>query len=102
MNMQELIDTARALGRRDAAVTEGMCRDCETVDEGTSLKSAVKSMRERQCATMPVVAGGRIVGLLTLENISEMIMVNAAMEHHGAGRSLTAKPDTDIYERQSV
>ena len=72
-----------------------MCRDCETVDEATPLKSAVESMRERQCATMPVVAGGRIVGLLTLENISEMIMVNAAMDHQGAGQSLTTKPNTN-------
>lgn len=40
----------------------------------------------RQCATMPVVAGGRMVGLLTLENISEMIMVNAAMKNEHAAR----------------
>ena len=48
-------------GRRDTAVTEGMSRDCETVDEATPLKSAVESMRERQCATMPVMAGGPCV-----------------------------------------
>jgi len=76
-------DLVKALseGRRDAVVTEGMCRDCETVDEAASLKDAVESMRARQCATMPVVAGGRMVGLLTLENVTEMIMVNAAMSH---------------------
>ena len=44
---------------------------------------------------MPVVADGRIVGLLTLENISEMIMVNAAMDHQGAGHSMTTKPNTN-------
>ena len=33
---------------------------------------------------MPVVAGGRMVGLLTHENISEMIMVNTAMKKIGA------------------
>jgi predicted transcriptional regulator len=79
-----------------------MSRDCETVDEGASLKGAVESMRKRQCATMPVVGGGRIVGLLTLENISEMIMVHAAMEHQGAGRSLTARIEPNLYERRSV
>lgn len=79
-------DLVKALseGRREAVVTEAMCRDCETVDEAAPLKSTVESMRERQCATMPVVAGGRMVGLLTLENISEMIMVNAAMKTNGA------------------
>jgi Zn-dependent protease len=89
-------DLVKALseGRRDAVVSEGMCRDCETVDEGSSLQSAVESMRARHCATMPVVTGGRTVGLLTLENISEMIMVNAAVDHRGAGHSLPPKLST--------
>jgi len=97
-------DLVKALseGRRDAAVTEGMSHDCETVHEAASLKNAVESMRERQCATVPVVAGGRVVGLLTLENISEMIMVNAAMEHQGAGQPRMTKPNTSIYEGQSL
>jgi len=89
-------DLVKALseGRRDTAVTEGMSRDCETVEEASSLQSAIESMRERQCATMPVVASGRMVGLLTLENISEMIMVNTAMEHQGAAHSLPPKLST--------
>jgi Zn-dependent protease len=44
----------------------------------------------------------RDITLLTLENISEMIMVNAAMEHQRAGRSLRAKPNTSIHEGQSL
>ena len=73
-------DLVKALseGRQDAVVTEGMRRDCETVDETASLQSTVESMQGEQCATMPVLANGRMVGLLTLENVTEMIMVNAA------------------------
>jgi predicted transcriptional regulator len=71
-----------------------MSRDCETVEEASSLQSAVESMRARRCATMPVVAAGRIVGLLTLENISEMIMVNAAMDHQGVAHLLPPKLST--------
>jgi predicted transcriptional regulator len=91
-------DLVKALsdGRRDTQVTEGMSRDCEVVDEASSLKSAVESMRERKCATIPVVAAGRIVGLLTLENISEMIMVNSAMDHQGETPSMKAMPDTNL------
>ncbi|HEX5397447.1 MAG TPA: site-2 protease family protein [Verrucomicrobiae bacterium] len=90
-------DLVKALseGRRDDAVTAGMSRDCETADDTEPLQSAVESMRARQSATMPVMAGGRMVGLLTLENISEMIMVNTAMEHQGAGHSLPAKLNTN-------
>ncbi len=86
-------DLVKALteGRRESPVTEGMSRDCETVDEASSLQSAIESMRARQSATMPVASGGRIVGLLTLENISEMIMVNAAMDRPDAADSLPPK-----------
>lgn len=79
-------DLVKALseGRREAVVTEAMCRDCETVDETAPLKGAVEAMHARQCATMPVVAGGRMVGLLTIENISEMMMVNAAKKKNAA------------------
>jgi Zn-dependent protease/predicted transcriptional regulator len=86
-------DLVKALseGRSNATVTEAMCRDCETVDEATPLEGAVESMRARQCATMPVVTGGYIVGLLTLENIGEMIMINSALERQGAGQSLPSK-----------
>jgi CBS domain containing-hemolysin-like protein len=61
------------------------------VDEATPLEGAIESMRARQCATMPVVAGGYIVGLLTLENVGEMIMINSALERRGAGQSLPSK-----------
>jgi Zn-dependent protease len=97
-------DLVKALseGRSDIGVTEGMFRDCETVEETVSLKSAVESMREHQCATLPVVAGGRIVGLLTLENINEMILVNAAMEHQGAVPVLPPELSTQKHEGQSL
>jgi Zn-dependent protease/predicted transcriptional regulator len=90
-------DLVKALseGRHVALVTNGMCEDCETVDVAASLQSAVESMRARDCATMPVVAGGRIVGLLTLENITEMIMINAAMGHVDAPLSLPTKLSTN-------
>jgi Zn-dependent protease len=90
-------DLVKALseGRQDALVTESMCQDCETVDEADLLQSTVESMRARQCATMPVVAGGCIVGLLTLENIAEMIMVNTALEHEGRARSQPSRLNTN-------
>jgi Zn-dependent protease/CBS domain-containing protein len=74
-------DLVKALseGRGEGPVAEAMCPDCETVEEGAPLKGVVETMHARQCSTMPVVADGRLVGLLTLENISEVIMVNTAL-----------------------
>lgn len=79
-------DLVKALsdGRRDTPVSDVMCRECEKVDEAAPLKGAVEAMHARQCASVPVVAGGRITGLLTLENISEMIMINAALGNEAA------------------
>ncbi|HOY57719.1 MAG TPA: site-2 protease family protein [Verrucomicrobiota bacterium] len=78
-------DLVKALseGRRHAHVTEVMCRQCATVDEAAFLKRAVESMHSLQCATLPVMSDGRIVGLLTLENVSETLMINAALETAG-------------------
>ena len=87
-------DLVKALseGRREDVVTKGMNPNCDTIDETSSLKNAVDVMRDQQCDTMPVTASGHIVGLLTMENISEMIMVNAAMDHRGAAHMILPKP----------
>lgn len=79
-------DLVRALseGRSDAVVTEAMSRDCETADASAPLLGAFESMRGRDCSSMPVATAGRIVGLLTLENISEMIIVKTALDHRVA------------------
>lgn len=74
-------DLVRALaeGRGEASVGDAMCRDCPTVKATDDLAPTIESMRQRQCATAPVMTDGQITGLLTLENISEVLMVNAAL-----------------------
>ncbi|HKX60899.1 MAG TPA: site-2 protease family protein [Verrucomicrobiae bacterium] len=73
-------DLVKALseGRRSAQVGDVMHRQCETVEASAPLTTALETMRERECASMPVVSHGGLVGLLTLENVSELVMVNAA------------------------
>lgn len=89
-------DLVKALseGPDDALVTDSMCRDSETVDQSVSLKSAFDFMSEKQCGTMPVMADGHFVGLLTLENITEMIMVNAAILRNATPRHLQQNLNT--------
>jgi len=75
-------DLVKALSqnRRDASVAEFMCRECESVYESDPLTPIVESMHQKRCGAIPVLQAGRLVGLLTLENVSEMIMINAALE----------------------
>jgi Zn-dependent protease/predicted transcriptional regulator len=75
-----------ATGRREAPVGEVMCRDCPTIKGTEDLVSALETMRAGQCATAPVLADGQLIGLLTLENISEVLMVNAALAQGEGGQ----------------
>lgn len=73
---------AVAENRRDTPVSEVMCRECDVVEHGDSLRRVVEAMHAKQCGTVAVSQAGRIVGLLTLENVSEMIMINTALERN--------------------
>lgn len=72
-------DLADALTRvpRQSQVGDVMWRDFQPVDESDVLTATLEDMGEKQMGTVPVTASGRVVGLLTLENIGEWIMVNA-------------------------
>jgi predicted transcriptional regulator len=39
-------------------------------------------MRERGRSALPVLENGRVVGLVTLENIGDLLVVNAALRKH--------------------
>ena len=75
---------ALAEGRRDARVGHAMSRDCQPVDEMELLAPAVEAMSANQCVTVPVTGGGAVVGLLTLENVGELIMVQSAIRGNPA------------------
>lgn len=80
-------DLVKALSqnRRDAQVSEFMSRDCESVDIGELLTPIVENMHRKGCGSIAVMDSGRVVGLLTLENISEMMMINTALEQNSRG-----------------
>jgi predicted transcriptional regulator len=56
-----------------------MWRECSPVNDTDVLTPTLESMGKNEWTTVPVMGGGRIVGLLTMENIGELIMVNAAL-----------------------
>ncbi len=84
-------DLVKALAdnRRDATVADVMCRECGSVDAWQSLRPVVETMQGQQCSSLPVLRQGEIVGLLTLENISEMIMIRSA-QRTGSTREVHA------------
>lgn len=70
---------ALADGRRGDRVGDVMGRDCQPVDESDLLVPTLEAMGAKQVASVPVLADGKLVGLLNLENIGELIMVNQAL-----------------------
>lgn len=67
-------------GGRETPVGEAMRRDCVIVGEDDDLHAALTRMRSGKCSSVPVVDTGRLVGLLSLENVGELMMVNAALQ----------------------
>jgi predicted transcriptional regulator len=71
-----------------------MRRDFKVADSHDMLEQAVSLLRECACRAIPVEHDGRLVGMLTMDNVGEFIMIQSALRQarrldHPAG-SLTA------------
>ena len=56
--------------------------DVEPIEAAWPLERALQVMRAGRHAAVPVVMRGQLVGLLTLENVSELLMVQEARQRH--------------------
>lgn len=79
-------DLIRALSERgrNSSVGEAMFGGCGTVEAGASLERAFERLQESGCAVAPVLDNGKLVGVLTQENISELVMMRNALEKRSA------------------
>ena len=71
---------AIAEGKHDQPVSEVMRRDFRVVDAAEMLDSTFQRMREGECPTLPVLREGRLVGIVTLENVGEWMMIQSALK----------------------
>lgn len=74
-------DLLSALARRgqDARVGEVMQRDIATADPLEMLEGVLSRLQGRGCHTLPVVRDGQLVGLITTDNLGELLMVEEAL-----------------------
>jgi len=61
-------------------VEEAMQREFPVVDSGELLDAAFQRIQGSQGRTVPVMRGGQLVGLLTMENLGEFLMIQSALE----------------------
>jgi Zn-dependent protease/predicted transcriptional regulator len=63
---------------RSTSVTEIMKVDCPTADASEMLESVLGRLRGQDCHTIPVLERGALVGLVTMDNVGEFLMIQAA------------------------
>ncbi len=88
-------DLLGALARegRAARVGDVMQREFVALDPADMLEGAFQRLQECRCHTAPVLRDGRLVGLVTMDNLGEFLAIQAALEKRGsrepgAGRSV--------------
>ncbi len=80
-----------AAGQTGAVVQTAMRKDFPVVSPDEGLQSAFMRLHETEAAMLPIVEQGRLVGLITRENISEYMMVQTALAEAGkSGRHARA------------
>lgn len=74
-------DLAAGLAQRgpDARVGDVMHRGCATTDPREMLQVAFARLQDQDCHVLPVVQDGRLLGLLTGDNVAEVLMIKEAL-----------------------
>jgi Zn-dependent protease/CBS domain-containing protein len=77
--------TALARRGREGAVRDVMQTDFRAVEASDMLERAFRRMQGCACHTLPVVTDGRLIGLITMENVGEFIAIESALAAAEAG-----------------
>ena len=77
LTRKDLLD---ALGRtgRGAPVGDHMKAGCATADVSEMLETVLARLQGRDCHTVPVTDRGALIGLVTMDNVGEFLMIQAA------------------------
>jgi Zn-dependent protease/predicted transcriptional regulator len=78
--LQKDLIAAIARSGPDSKVSEVMQTDFETVQPSEMLEVAFRRLNERRFTTAPVSNRGRLVGMITMDNIGEFIAITDALD----------------------
>jgi CBS domain-containing protein len=82
--MRKDLLAALAKEGQDTPVVEVMRRDFHEVDSSDMLETAFTGLSASELRTLPVMHEGRLVGLLTMENVGEFIAIQSALKRQPA------------------
>lgn len=82
-------DLLRTLAQRgaDVPVRDAMRRDFQMADSHDMLEKALALLQSCDCHTLPVQHNDRLVGLLTMDNVGEFLMIQSALRRAHAPAS---------------
>ncbi len=74
-------DLLSAVAQRgqETLVADVMRREFQTADSFEMLETAFTRLQECECHTLPVTHHGQLVGLVTMDNVGELLMIQAAL-----------------------
>lgn len=71
---------ALARGGPDVPVADVMQRDFEVVQDSEMVESAFQRLGVRRATSAPVLSRGRLVGMITVDNIGELLAIRGALD----------------------
>ena len=74
----DLINALAAQGERQT-VSDIMRRDFQVIESPDMLELAMRKLQSCDCHTLPVLHNGQLVGLVTMDNIGEFLMIQSAI-----------------------
>ncbi|MBI5305547.1 MAG: site-2 protease family protein [Chloroflexi bacterium] len=74
----DLINALKQRGEM-SLVGDAMQREFLTADASEMLEGASERLQTCACHTMPVMRGGQLVGLVTMDNLGEFLMIRSAL-----------------------
>ena len=79
LTQKELLSRLQSHGEK-GAVADVMQQSFATVEADEMLDGALRKLSHCRCHTLPVLRDGRLVGLLTMDNVGEFVRIQAALE----------------------
>jgi Zn-dependent protease/CBS domain-containing protein len=92
-------DLLKSLAQKgpETRVAGTMTKRFETGDPSEMLDLALARLQSCRCRTLPVLKGGELVGILTLDNVGEFLMFQSALRGDArAGRLASRSLDTAV------